>query len=149
MIKRLFCALAFVALATLASALPAQAQQNIYAQKAVIASGGSLSGEVDLQASRLFALIIPSVWTGTTTPITFQAGVPGSDGTCLTAAWTELYNDGGTEVQVSVAAVSTYIVFGTPPALYGIRCFKVRSGTAASPVTQSQQTSIILVALPQ
>jgi len=117
---------------------------------ATIANGQSLSGAVDLGdgGMRAFGIIIPSVWTGTTTSITYQAGVPGSDGTCATATWNELYSDGGTEVTTTVTGVSTYIVFSQPVTWLGVRCMKVRSGTAGSPVTQGQSTVLTIVAVP-
>ena len=110
---------------------------------ATIANGQSLSGAVDLGAgsARAFALYVPSVWTGTTTSITFQASADGTN-------YGELYNDTGTEVTVTVTGVSTFVVFSQPVTWLGIRYLKVRSGTAASPVTQGQSTAVIVVAVP-
>lgn len=106
-----------------------------------IANGQSLSGAVDLASNRLFALVIPSVWTGITTPITFQAS----------ADWItygEMYDSTGTEVQIAVTGVSTYVLNAIPAEWLGVRFIKVRSGTAGSAVTQGQSTNIIIVAVP-
>jgi hypothetical protein len=108
---------------------------------ATIANAASLSGAVDLGLNRLFAIVIPSTWTGTTTPITFQASVDG-------VTYGELYDSTGTEVQVTVTGVSTYILNASPAEWLGVRYIKVRSGTLGSPVNQGQSTNITVVGVP-
>ena len=108
---------------------------------ATIANGASLSGAVNLGLNRLFAIVVPSVWTGTTTPITFQASADGINNE-------ELYDSTGTEVQMTVTGVSTFIVNATPAEWLGVGYIKVRSGTASSAVNQGQTTNLIIVGVP-
>ena len=99
-----------------------------------------LSGAIDLAGATLFALVMPADWTMAS--LSFQASVD-----CVTFG--ELYNDSGTEVTVTTPAASEFIVFASSPAQWlGIRCVKIRSGTAGAAVTQAVAAPITVVAVP-
>ncbi|HWJ72421.1 MAG TPA: hypothetical protein VNX29_04565 [Kaistia sp.] len=103
---------------------------------ATIASGGSLSGAVDLGTGRLVGLILPAAWT--TAAITFQGSADG-------ATYFDLYDD-ATERAIASASVvpSRFIALPIVDWLM-IRSVKLRSGSAATPVAQGAARSITLV----
>ena len=103
---------------------------------ATIASSGSLSGAVDLDLNRMLAIQMPSAWTAA--DLTFQGSLDGS-------TFYDLYDENDAEVTVQAAA-SRFIIL-EPARLLGIPHVKVRSGTAASPVAQGAERTIILVAM--
>lgn len=104
---------------------------------AVIASGSSLSPEINLSGSRLFAINMPASWT--TANLTFQ----GSDKAGGT--YNDIYDEDGNEVSVTVAA-SQFIIL-EPAKFLGLRNLKIRSGTSSSAVNQGADRTITLVCL--
>ena len=107
------------------------------APQIAIAAGTSLSAVFDTQATAMFGMFVPAGWTAAN--ITYQAGLPGADGTCATATLGELYDDAGNELTTTVGAVNGppfYIAFSNPVQWLVTRCVKIRSGTAAAPVNQ-------------
>lgn len=103
---------------------------------AVIASGESLSGAVDLGGRKLVAIVMPAEWTAA--GMTFQASPDG-------VTYYNVY-DGATERSLSVAA-SYYSALNIADWV-GIRWVKVRSGTAGSAVNQGAERTITLVVQP-
>lgn len=103
---------------------------------AVIESGGSLSGAVDLGGRKLVAIVMPSGWDAA--GMTFQASPDG-------VTYYNVY-DGSTEREVDVAA-SYYSALSIADWV-GIRWLKVRSGTAASAVNQTAERTLTLVIQP-
>lgn len=103
---------------------------------ATIANGASLSDAVDCgDGFRPVRIIIPASWT--TANLTFQTS---NDG----VAFNDAYYDYGGEVTVAVGGASRAIVL--PPSIFfGIRRFKVRSGTAGTPVNQGGARSLVFV----
>jgi hypothetical protein len=96
---------------------------------ATIAAAQSLSDAIALDRNWLVALALPAAWT--TAVLTFQ----GSNDTGSPTTWLDLYNETG-EIVLSSAAASRGLVL--PPALlHGWRWIRLRSGTAAAPVTQA------------
>lgn len=101
---------------------------------AVIANGASLSGAVDLSGTVIVGYIMPSSWTNA--DITFQASINGTN-------FFDLYDQLGNEIKHKAGA-GNYIAF--PPAEFAsVRFLKIRSGAAASAVTQGAERQIRLV----
>lgn len=107
----------------------------ITAFSALIASGGSLSGAIDLGDHRLFAIQMPASWT--TAGLTFQASYDG-------VTFADVLESEATEVAVSAAA-SKYIVIQNPARWLGIRYLKIRSGTSASAVNQGAERTLQVI----
>ena len=105
-------------------------------QAAVIASGASLSGAIDLKAGRrtLVALQMPATWTAAS--LTFAVS---HDGT----TYVPLYWDGGEyTIEAAGGAAASLGVSLEPSAFAGWPFVKVRSGTAASAVNQAAARTI-------
>ncbi|MEO6381981.1 MAG: hypothetical protein ABIO35_08285 [Nitrobacter sp.] len=138
MMVRRFAAV-ILALGLLATGIVfSRAQSWDQLQKVVtIAPGASLSGAVDLAGSRMLALVIPASWT--TASVSMQASPDG-------VTYSNVYVD-GTELTVT-ATSSNYMGFSTPAELLGIRYVKIRSGTSASPVTQTNGAQITIINFP-
>ena len=103
---------------------------------ATIASGQSLSAEVNLGAGRLFAISMPSAWT--TAALTFQ-------GSFDSETFYDLYDEEGTEVTVDAAA-SRFILID-PNKWFGLRTLKIRSGTTGTPVNQGAARVLNLISI--
>lgn len=104
---------------------------------AVIASGQSLSGAVQLGSMRMFAIVVPSGWT--TANITFQSSIDGTN-------WAEVYDSSGAEVTFTVGASPPYFVQNLDASQFlGTQYLKIRSGTAASPVNQASGATLTIV----
>lgn len=101
---------------------------------ASIAASASLSGAVDLGGARLARILMPSEWTAAN--LTFQASTDGE-------TFNNLYDQYGTEYTVTAAAARDIIVNLTD--FLGVRFLKVRSGIAASAVTQAAAREVTLV----
>jgi len=103
---------------------------------ATIANGQSLSDEVDIGIGRkVVGIIAPEAWTAA--EMTFQVGITSGD-------LHELYDADSTNVQYGVVA-GAYILPEHLSDFEGVRYIKVRSGTAAAPVNQAAERTIILV----
>lgn len=104
---------------------------------ATIASGGSLSSEINLSGSRVFAIQMPASWTAAS--LTFQ----GSDKAGGT--YNNIYDEEGSEVTVTTDA-SRFVIL-EPAKFLGLRNLKIRSGTSSSAVNQGADRVITLVCL--
>ena len=111
------------------------AQMGLSTITATIASGQSLSGQTDIGPGVLVGLIVPSGWTAAN--ITFQVSADGG------ATWGNLFSYLGTEFTV-VSVVGEFMAID-PTLLRGARSLKVRSGTSASAVTQTNPVNVTLV----
>ena len=102
-----------------------------------IANGASLSGVIDLEGFVLMGIQMPSAWTAAN--LTFEAS------SARAGTFDDVYDDTGTEVNVTAAA-SRYIgVTGTKgDVLANVRFLKVRSGTTGTPVNQGAARTITL-----
>lgn len=107
-----------------------------FTQTASIASGSSLSSALDLGASKLVAIQMPSVWTAAA--LTFQASIDGVN-------YFDVY-DNNTERSYTVAA-SRMLVLQLSDWI-GIKYLKIRSGTSASPVNQAADRELVLLVQP-
>lgn len=101
-------------------------------QAVTIALDASRSAAIDLDRQRLHRIEIAGAWTAAA--VTFQTSTDGS-------SFTDLH-DGNGEVVVAVASGRTVVV--DPGIFFGIRWLRIRSGTAAAPVTQAAQRSLTL-----
>lgn len=104
---------------------------------ASIASGQSLSSAIDIGGTTMLAIIMPSAWTAAS--ITFQVSNDGSN-------FSDLYNSGGSEVSVTVAASKAIQLDALQ--FLGWRYIKLRSGTAAAAVNQAASRSLQLLVKP-
>lgn len=112
---------------------------------ATIANGSALSDSVDLfgeavsgnsmHASTPVGIQMPAVWT--TANLTFQ-------GSSDNVTFGDVYDENGSEVVITAAA-SRFITL-PPRLMVGPRYLKVRSGTAAVPVSQAGLRVLGLVA---
>lgn len=100
-----------------------------------IASGQSLSSEVNLSSQTVVGIAMPADWTAA--DISF-AGAAASGG-----MFYAVYDAEGTELVVD-ASDDRFIVIA-PDALRGVRFLKVRSGTVGSAVTQGADRTLHLV----
>lgn len=110
----------------------------------IIPLGQALSNPINLRGKKLIGLIMPEAWTAA--EITFALSVDGQN-------WRNVFNMSGAEVSIAPAA-SQYIVTdysfpgswdetgGPVPDSWWMR---LRSGSSATPVVQTQETSILLV----
>jgi len=102
-----------------------------------IASGASLSGAVNLGGKVLTAITIPAAWTAA--ELSFQA----SDDQGTT--WYDMFDDGGTEVQIaSASVVASRRITLDPSAFAGVDYIKVRSGLTAAAVNQGADRVLTL-----
>lgn len=99
-----------------------------------IANATSLAPAIDLAGTTLAGIIIPSAWTAAN--LTFSVSTDN-------VTFNDLYDSVGTEVNVTAAA-SRFIRL-SPSDWLGVRYLKVRSGTAAVPVSQAAARAISLV----
>ncbi len=107
---------------------------------AAIAAAQSLSPEVDLGGyGSLVGIQVPANWT--TAGITFQCSIDGG------VTWGEVTDITGTAITVTSLTGGTlvYNVALDPAKFRGVRAIKVRSGTQAAPVNQTNQVTLQLV----
>lgn len=102
---------------------------------ATISSGQSLSSSVDLGGTRLFGIKMPAAWTAAN--ITFQASFDGG------ATWVNMYDTYGNELTVTPAA-NRFITID-PVNFAAVQLLRIRSGTAATPVNQAQNSDLTLI----
>jgi hypothetical protein len=122
-----------------ASAMPVTAGQLTTAT-ATIANGQSLSDAVDLGLMRIGRIVMPEVASGwTAADLTMQTSHDG-------VTWSNQYDDSRVEYQIKVdAGHSQWVPLDK---MMSVRFVKFRSGTAAAPVPQAADRSIILVLVP-
>ena len=104
---------------------------------AIIASGASLSGVVDLGDNVIVALSMPSAWT--TAVLSFQSSYDG-------VTYQELKDEYDALLSYNPLVASNRAV--EPQHFLGWRYIKVRSGTAAVPVNQTAERVITLITRP-
>lgn len=108
---------------------------NIDRIDVTIASGQSLSAEVDLGAKVLVGIAMPAGWDAAT--LTFQVSQDGGD------TWLEHTTSAGNAVSFTVDA-GQYIA--VDPTLWrGVNAVRLRSGTAVTPVNQSADRPLTLM----
>ena len=102
-----------------------------------IANGASLSGEIDLEGFKNFAIEMPAAWTAAN--LTFQAA-SASGGT-----FQNVHDDAGTEVVVTAAAARVIGMDAVKRELAALRFIKIRSGTTGTPVNQGAARTLTLI----
>ena len=122
-----------------ATPVPVSAGQ-ITAVITTIASGASVSGDIDLGLMRLGRIVMPTVAAGwTAANLTLQTSHDGAD-------WNNLHDATGTEYTITAAAGRSILV---PLAdMLSVRYLRIRSGTAAAAVPQAAARSLTLVLVP-
>lgn len=110
-----------------------------------LASGQSLSGELDLRTWRLVGVVLPSAWTAA--DLTFQASVKA---TAEGGNYGEVFLDPGTGTGVALQldAAASQATFLSVAASVGGTFIKVRSGTSGAPVVQAADRVITLILAP-
>lgn len=106
-----------------------------------ILSGQSLSAEVAVGGKRIVGIQMPAGWDAA--GITFAALTRQTAAGAATFA--KVQDAGGTEVLVTAPVADTYVALADTVALYALGRIKVRSGIAATPVTQSADRNFFLV----
>lgn len=105
---------------------------------AIVASGGALSGAVDLGSAALVGVRIPGSIDGAT-KITFQVNYEGS-------TFSNFYDGDGNEYAITVAADrAVKIPLGD---FMGAKAIKLRLGTAAAPVNATAARTLLLSLRP-
>lgn len=99
---------------------------------ATIASGASVSGDIDLGTARLGCIVLPDDWTDA--DLTLQVS---HDGT----VFRPLYDSLGTEYTMKAAAARAVLV----PSGLPVQHLRICSSTAAAPVVQAAHRSLALV----
>jgi hypothetical protein len=104
-----------------------------------IASGQSLSNEVDIGTKSLVGILVPANWT--TGGLSLQVSPDGG------VTWGELTTVAGTPYAISSVTGGTlaYYVALDPTTLRGAVALKVRSGSQAAPVVQANTVALQLV----
>lgn len=133
---RIILKAAAIAAAIALACLPARAAEQIGLATftATIATGQSLSGEVDIGANSLVGIAMPAAWTAAS--ITFQVSPDGG------TTWLELQT---VSSEYTVTAAASQFIAIDPTALKGFNAIKVRSGTSASPVNQTSGATLTLI----
>jgi hypothetical protein len=105
---------------------------------AIVPTGASLAGAVDIGGSALCAIQTPSD-IDSATELTFSVSYDGS-------TYANLYDDGGTEYSVTAAASRSIVL--NPTDFWGVRYVKVRLGDAGSPTTATAARTLTLSLRP-
>lgn len=121
-----------------ASAVAVTAGQ-ITTATATIASGASITGNIDLGLMRLGRIMMPAAWTSAN--ITLQTSPDGVDWTS-----TGLYDATGAEYTITAAAGRSILVPLSD--MLSVRYLRIRSGTSGTPVAQAAARSITLILVP-
>jgi hypothetical protein len=105
-----------------------------------IAAGQSLSAECDIGNKSLVGIIVPANWT--TASLSFQVSIDGG------ITWVELLV-GATGLPFAISSLTggtlSYSVAIDPTTLRGVQALKIRSGTQASPVNQTNTVTLKFV----
>ena len=104
-------------------------------QAAVIASGASVSGDLNLGGRILVGIAMPAAWTAAS--ITFE--VSPDRGT----TWLDMYDITETEMAISPVVDNYYAI--DPLQFLGVNHLRIRSGTAATPVNQGAERTVTLM----
>ncbi len=111
------------------------AQMGLTTFTVAIASGQSLSSQIDIGPGKLVGILIPAAWTAAN--MTFQVSPDGG------TTWGNFFTYLGAEV-TAVAVASQYLEVD-PNIFAAVRSLKLRSGTSGTPVNQGSTVNITLV----
>lgn len=121
-----------------AGAIPVTTGQ-ITSVTAAIASGASISGDIDLGTARLGRIAMPAAWTAA--DLTLQTSHDGTAG-----SWNPLYDKDGAEYTIKAAQARSMLIPLSD--MLSVRYLRIRSGTSATPVAQGASRSLLLVLVP-
>ena len=107
-----------------------------------IASGTSLSGEVNVNDLRIVGIQMPAGWDAA--GIAFKALVRES-GNPAVPVFGNVQDAAGAAVGITTPALDTYVAIAPTVALVGLGRIQVRSGTNAAPVSQTATRVLYLV----
>ncbi len=110
---------------------------NVKTFTSTIAASGNLSGAVKLGGYTPVALIMPSGWDAG--GITFQVTHDGDN-------YANLYDAAGEYALTTSAVGTSRVILLVPGDLLGFIGIKLRSGTSGTPVTQTAERIITIVA---
>jgi len=99
-----------------------------------------LSTAVDIGAAKYMGIIMPATWTAAV--LTFKVS------STLAGTYTDLYDETGTEVSISVAQGKAYTFNIATWKLAPWRFIKFRSGTTGAPVDQTAVRTLTVVLKP-
>lgn len=103
-----------------------------------IASGQSLSPEVDIGGWTLVGILVPANWT--TAGIDFQVSFDGG------STFVQMVDKTAAVIAISSIAGGTAVFVALDPAqLRGVRALKVRSATSGSAVNQTNAVTLSLI----
>jgi hypothetical protein len=105
----------------------------------IIQAGESLSNFVDLTGKDIIRLTMPAGWNSAN--ITFQISSDGNN-------YNDLFTYEGTEVTMVVTTAATVVIREDSAIKNAAAFLKIRSGTRAFPVPQSQQRDFVLAVSP-
>jgi len=110
-----------------------------------IASGQSLSGEVNVNAKRIVGVIMPAAWDAA--GIAFRALVAEPSALPKVPVYGDVVDSAGAAVGLTGAGVAAgaYVTIADTVALIGLGRILIRSGTNAVPVNQTANRTIGLV----
>jgi hypothetical protein len=108
-----------------------------------IASGQSLSAEVNVGAKRIVGIQMPAGWD--TAGITFVAVTRQTNAAVPTVTYGKVQDAGGTELLITTPVADAYVAIAPTAATDGLGRIKVRSGVAATPVNQTADRNFFLV----
>ena len=94
----------------------------------VISANQTQTSAIDFGHKEVIALQMPSTWT--TANITLLGA------TTVSGAYTPVYDQSGSEINLAVANNRMIMVDGSSQIFNTIRYMKIRSGTSATPVSQ-------------
>jgi len=104
-----------------------------------IAAGQSLSAQINIGTKSLVGLVLPGNWSAAAGGISFQVSIDGG------ATWGELTTQAGAAYAIGFTAAGAAYIAIDPATLRGIQSLKIRSGTAAAPVNQTNAVTLQLV----
>ena len=113
--------------------VPQVVSSQVSSMVATIATGTSISNDLDFGNTKLVRIVIPSAWT--TADITFLTSIDG-------LTWDSLYDKEGVEYNVKAGASRSIIISRND--MLSIRYLRIRSGTLALPVNQVATRSLTL-----
>jgi len=94
-----------------------------------IADNDAISDALHMAGVQLVGFTVPDEWV-TATSVTFQTSLDGT-------TFFDVYFDGAEYTETVLAGGDLYVAVASPEVFFGAVYLKLRSGTSASPVTQT------------
>ncbi|MBI1274201.1 MAG: hypothetical protein GC131_09000 [Alphaproteobacteria bacterium] len=100
-----------------------------------IASGQSITSDLNLGGLRLFGIVMPASWTAAN--LTFQSSHD------YGITWNNVYDKQGTEYNITAAAARFILI--DPVDFASLQYLRLRSGTSGTPVNQAADRTVNFV----